>query len=205
MKKILILGLCGLFFLALSSCIQNGNKQANATIKKTELNILLDTLVSKCPNMMNNDITKTDFADTLTRTLSKYQGKPLGLLQGLKMEFEMCMPYPNDSLVFESDANKYIVKFGFSESDNAIVQSDKYTTTFQIFSIVDKKTASQLVENSFYELKGTFRDFVNCKGSFTLPSGKCFEGYPKISELDSKPYIDMGTLIVDNLTFTKVK
>lgn len=198
--------------MVLGGCSSNTNK-SNVQIQEPSflLKELLDSLLKESPNIMNNDITKQDFANVLTTELQKYRGDTLPFLSELPFEFEMSMEYPKSPFDFESEiyknAGKYVVKFGFGKYSSKCKLSDKYETTFQVFSIVDKSTASQLVDNSLYKINGTFNDFSNCNGSFTLPSGKCFNGYPRISKssLYEIPSIDLGTLIIENLTFTKIQ
>ena len=71
---------------------------------------------------------------------------------------------------------------------------------------MDKEKVAMLVDGSLYHIKGIFRDFANnsSETGFSLPSGKYIVDYPNIISIDNKPYIDLGTLVVDSLSFTKI-
>ena len=72
---------------------------------------------------------------------------------------------------------------------------------------MDKAQVTQLVDNALYRVNGVFVDFANNsqKTGFILPSGKCLIDYPAITSTDNKPYIDLGTLVLENSTFIKIK
>lgn len=185
-------------------CGSSPNK-SNVQVQKEPTFILkglLDSLINESPNLMNNDITKQDFANILTSNLRKYRTDTLPFLSELPVAFEMSMQYPESD--FEN-AGKYVVKFGFGSSKFTL--SKDYQTTFQIFTVMDKENAATLIDGEFYHVKGIFIDFANNskETGFVFPNGKCIIDYPKISvsSLGNVPFINLGSLIIENATFTK--
>ncbi len=179
--------------LSLLSCVQNNNNSKDNIIKSEPLlYVFIDSLLKENPNMMNNEITKQDFEILLKSEIQEYREDSLPFLNELPLKFEMALEYPE----YDKNNGKYVVKFGLSSSRSI---------TLQVFAIVEKSFVTQLVEGELYNISGLFKDFANCKGSFTLPSGGCFEGFPVVSGsgLNKSPYIDLGTFILENLTFAK--
>lgn len=196
---------------------------ASCTAKRTEtqsvikdspkqLAVFLDKCLAEQPNALNNEVTRTILADTIKTRLLKYQGDTLAILSDLPMEYEMCLQYPpcifeTFEASFEKNAGKYVVKFSFGEYTSKCKLSSKYKTTFQVFSILDKETVAMLVDGALYKINGKFRDFANNtqETGFVLPSGKCIISYPSVTSIDNSPYIDLGTLILDNISFSKIE
>lgn len=192
MKKFLF----GLFALILVvSCVQKSTKQTDET-KESILKTYLDSFLASNSNCFDNEITKEEATKFLTTDfVAKCLGDSIPCISELPVKFEMLLPYENE--------DKYVIKFAYSEFSNGVRLSPKYGTTFQIFSIVDKETASKLKENALYYIYGASYDYANSK-SFTLPSGKYFEGYPSISKWEGKPEVNLGTLIVQNISFKEL-
>ena len=209
MKKVfLLLVITGFLF----SCV---NKQSN-TEQLTEeyiLKTILDSCLEKQPNAMNNDITRSILADSIKATIQCYIGDSLPFLSNIPLKYEMALEYLPSPFDFESEsfknAGKYVVKFSFSESSNKCELSKEYQTTFQIFTIMDKEAVATLIDGALYYVNGKFIDFANNskETGFVLPSGKCLVDYPSISRsaLDNKPFINLGTLIIENATFIPIE
>lgn len=191
-KNITFIVFCFLF----AGCVNNTNKQVQQQEKYALLE-MLDSCLQAQPNANNNDVTRSIFADTLKSKIQLYKGRALPYIEDVPMQYEMCLPYPN---------GQYVVKFGFGENTSKCKLSNDYKTTFQVFAIMDKEKVAMLVDGSLYYIKGIFRDFANnsSETGFSLPSGKYIVDYPNIISIDNKPYIDLGTLVVDSLSFTKI-
>lgn len=168
---------------------------------------MLDSFIAQNENLTNNEITMKDGAISLMHLVQESIGDTLHFVSELPMEFEMALEYNQSPFSSPSSAfpyeGKFVVKFNYSSSRNPM--SDNYSTTFQVFSIVEKDVVLELVKGKFYHINCTFKDFANTNGSFLLPSGKAFNGFPSITLYDSKPKFNFGTLVVENLTFTPVQ
>lgn len=191
---------CCFLCLALFGCGNNKTqkKAVQTTPPQYALREMLDSCLKSQPMANNNDVTRSILADTLKNKIQLYKGRALPYLEDLPMQYEMCLPYPN---------GQYVVKFGFGEVTSKCKLSNKYETTFQVFTIMDKEKVATLIDGSLYHIKGIFRDFANnsSETGFSLPSGKYIVDYPNIINIDNKPYIDLGTLIIDSLSFTQIK
>lgn len=190
--------ICVLLCFVLLGCGNRTQKKAAQTPPpKYALREMLDSCLKSQPMANNNDVTRSIFADTLKSKIQLYKGRALPYIEDVPMQYEMCLPYPN---------GKYVVKFGFGENTSKCKLSNDYKTTFQVFAIMDKEKVAMLVDGSLYYIKGIFRDFANnsSETGFSLPSGKYIVDYPNIISIDNKPYIDLGTLVVDSLSFTKI-
>lgn len=180
----------------------------NTTTKKQEekkpfaLKTLLDQFVADNPEMSNNEVTLKDASIKLADLIRQNVGDSLALISELPVEFEMTMEYPNE--IYIKTPGMYVAKFGFGEYQSKTKLSDNYKATFIVFSIVDKETVSKLKKGALYNIKGTFKDFANCKGSFQLPSGKCIENPPSVHSYNDGPSFNLGTLIVENLSFEEI-
>lgn len=203
---------CVFSVFLLVACSNVGTKQeSKVEEKKKALAVMLDSCFIAQPNIMNNDITRSIFADTITAIFQRYRGKQLPYIADLPVRYEMCLEYKRHFENFEAsvdrNAGKYVVKFGFGKYSSNCKLSDDYETTFQVFALLDKQTASELIEDSLYYIGGIFRDFSNnsSETGFILPDGKCLISYPTVTTSSfNKPFIDLGTLIIDSLTFTKI-
>lgn len=210
-KYVTIVLSCLLLFY---SC--DGN-QAKKQVEKVNTEYVLRGMLDSClqvqPNANNNDITRSILADTLKSKFQRFRGHRLTCIEDLPVQYEMSLEYPRIFETFESEidknAGKYVVKFGFGKVSSKCELSDKYETTFQVFAIVEKEMAAMLVNDSLYYIKGIFRDFANNtrETGFTLPSGKCLIDYPSVSvsAFGNKPFINLGTLVIDSLSFTPTK
>lgn len=190
--------ICVLLCFVLLGCGNRTQKKAAQTPPpKYALREMLDSCLKSQPMANNNDVTRSIFADTLKSKIQLYKGRALPYIEDVPMQYEMCLPYPN---------GQYVVKFGFGENTSKCKLSNDYKTTFQVFAIMDKEKVAMLVDGSLYYIKGIFRDFANnsSETGFSLPSGKYIVDYPNIINIDNKPYIDLGTLVVDSLSFTKI-
>ena len=190
--------ICVLLCFVLLGCGNRTQKKAAQTPPpKYALREMLDSCLKPQPMANNNDVTRSIFADTLKSKIQLYKGRALPYIEDVPMQYEMCLSYPN---------GQYVVKFGFGENTSKCKLSNDYKTTFQVFAIMDKEKVAMLVDGSLYHIKGIFRDFANnsSETGFSLPSGKYIVDYPNIISIDNKPYIDLGTLVVDSLSFTKI-
>ena len=190
--------ICVLLCFVLLGCGNRTQKKAAQTPPpKYALREMLDSCLKSQPMANNNDVTRSIFADTLKSKIQLYKGRALPYIEDVPMQYEMCLLYPN---------GQYVVKFGFGENTSKCKLSNDYKTTFQVFAIMDKEKVAMLVDGSLYYIKGIFRDFANnsSETGFSLPSGKYIVDYPNIISIDNKPYIDLGTLVVDSLSFTKI-
>lgn len=196
-----------------ASCIGK-RMETQSEIKNSpkQLAVFLDKCLSEQPNALNNEVTRAILADTIRERLLKYQNDTLPILADLPMKYEMCLQYPprifeTFEASFEKNAGKYVVKFSFGEYTSKIKLSSKYKTTFQVFTILEKETVATLVDGALYKINGKFRDFANNtqKTGFVLPSGKCIISFPSVISIDNSPYIDLGTLILDNISFSKIE
>ena len=211
-KVMQITGLAILFAIFSSCTGKRVETQSEIKDSPKQLAVFLDKCLSEQPNSLNNEVIRTTLSDTIRERLLKYQGDTLPILSDLPMEYEMCLQYPLRIFeTFEADcdknAGKYVVKFSFGEYTSKCKLSPKYKTTFQVFSILDKEAVAMLVDGALYKINGEFRDFANNtqKTGFVLPSGKCIISYPSVTSIDNNPYIDLGTLILDNISFSKIE
>lgn len=194
--------------LLLAGCMNNASKQVprQEQQQKYALREMLDSCLQAQPNANNNDVTRSILADTLKSKFQRFRGHSLPYIEDLPFQYEMCLEYPQ---THKTDIEKYVVKFGFGDVTSKCELSDKYETTFQVFAILDKETVATLVDGALYHINGTFRDFANnsAETGFTLPSGKCLVDYPSVgvSAFGDKPFIDLGTLVIDSLLFTQIK
>lgn len=173
--------------------------------EKSKLEILLDSVISASPGFLDNDIKRSLFGEALQQSLERYRGDTMPILEGVPFKFEMMIGYPAKGK--EAGISKYAVKFILGE--DATEPSDNYKVSLQVISVLPKKKALTLKEGAEYILNGTFIDFANCQGSFTLPSGDCFEDMPRVLALSkgvssdySYPYINLGTIVLDSMIFT---
>lgn len=184
-------------------CACNGVKNTASKMEQYALASLIDSCLDVAP--ATNDVARSILADTLKGKFQHYQGKHLPYIDDLTFSYEMCVEYPK---LFESidDANagKYLVKFSLA---NGKIDDD-CSVTFQVFAIMNKDSVATLVEGGTYHLDGLFRDFANStqETGFVLPSGKCINAYPSVTtETDDTPCINLGTLVFDSLSTSKVE
>ena len=199
-----------IFCFGLIGCIKH-NQPTDVKQKRHEyaLSRVLDSCMKTQPNFNNNEITRTILADTIKSVFQRNRGFALSNIEDLPFQYEMALEYPRLFDSFESeidkDAGKYVVKFCFGTSNCDF--SDRYDVCFNVFTIMEKDKVAMLVEDSLYYIRGKFRDFANDsqETGFILPSGKCLIDYPTIyiSALGNKPVINLGTLILDSLTFNR--
>lgn len=189
---------CSLLCFVLGGCGNKAQKKVEQTVPpKYALCEMLDSCLQAQPNANNNDVTRSILADTLKNRIQHYKGCALPYIEDAPMQYEMCLPYPN---------GQYVVEFAFGEIASKCKLSNDYETTFQVFAIMDKEKVAMLVDGSLYYIQGIFRDFANnsAETGFSLPSGKYIVDFPNVINYNNKPYIDLGTLVVDSLSFTKI-
>lgn len=205
---------CSLLCFVLWGCGNKAQKKVEQTApSKYALCEMLDSCLQAQPNANNNDVTRSILADTLKSKFQKFRGYRLTCIEDLPFQYEMCLEYPRMFETFESEidknAGKYVVKFGFGGVYSKCELSDKYETSFQVFAIMEKEKVAMLIDDSLYHIKGIFRDFANNtqETGFRLPSGKCLVDYPSVgvTALGNKPFINLGTLVIDSLSFTPIK
>lgn len=190
--------------LILASCTTNhqeSHRDESPTNVSTMLDRFIDSLLIENPNALNNDVTRSMMSDTIKARFNRYQGGKLPFLSELPMEYEMCLPYN----AYSDFAGQYVVKFSFCD------RADDKTTTFQVFTRMDKEQVASLVDNAKYKIDGVFLFYPdNTKDHwFELPSGRGCTDNPRISmttELDNsqKPFINLGTLILKDVNFNKL-
>lgn len=202
--------LTALFLLTLTftGCISKTNTNNSGKISTTEevrvkllLENYLDGFLNSNKDCFNNDITKEECTKMLAVDFLLTQlGDSINCITQLPLQYKQMAKY-ND--------NKYVVKFEYGKESSKHTLSSNYITYFQVFSIVDKKTASMLKEGENYYLKGRCYSYANRK-TFTMPSGTDFAGgtyYDGATTINKDSYgktrINLGTLIVENLSFTK--
>lgn len=196
-----------LLCLLVGGCISSPPK---SKVKQYALQQLLDSCLKQQPNAMNNEVSRSILADTIKTTIQKFIGGSLPFLADIPLQYEMCLEYPRHFESFESEidknAGKYVVKFGFGEILSKCKLSDNYQATFQVFAVMDRKQVETLVDNALYHVNGVLVDFANNskETGFVLPSGKCLVDYPKVITSGNKPYFMLGTLILENITFTPI-
>lgn len=203
MKKLMLVLCIG---YTLAGC--NGGNKENALFE-TPMKTTLDACVASVPNANNNELTRSVLADTITACFQTYRGKTLAQLNQLPCEYEMSMEYPDYVFDFidSTISGKYVVKFNYSNSYSTTEKmSDDYCVMLQVFAMVEKEVAMQLVEGEKYYISGTFHDFANCskETGFKLPSGDCIKSYPSVTKLDNILSISLGTIVLDNISFKKV-
>lgn len=204
MKKTLLV----VFAALLAVGCGGGNKETETAKKDSEMKRTLDACIAANPNYNNNELTRSVLADSITSAFQLYRGKPLKQVENLPCEYEMSLEYGVDpwQYIDTTIIGKYVVKFNYSEllEDNNV--SDNYSVGFQVFAILEKEKVMQLVEGAKYYISGTFRDFANntTETGFRLPSGKCSYDYPSVSYYSTfspSLQINLGTIVLDNLTF----
>lgn len=193
MKKLIY---CFLSIVLFAGCVQNNKQLKREEPAELKLKCYIDSFLDSNKDCFDNDIKKEEAAKFLAVDfVAKCLGDSIPYISELPVKFEMLLPYENE--------DKYVIKFAYSELSNNFYISKEYKVTFQVFSIVDKETASKLKENALYYISGACYDYANRK-SFTLPSGKYFEGYPSISKWEDKPEVNLGTIIVQNISFKEI-
>lgn len=170
----------------------------------TELQRTLNACIAANPNYNNNELTRSVLADSITAAFQTYRGKHLKQIENIPCEYEMALEYGVDpwQYIDTTIIGKYVVKFSYS--DDRV--SNYYSVGFQVFAILEKEKVMQLIEGNKYFISGTFRDFANntTETGFRLPSGKCSYDYPSVSYYSTfspSLQIDLGTIVLDNLTF----
>lgn len=176
----------------------------------TEMQRTLDSCIAANPNYNNNDITRATLADSVTSAFQLFRGKQLKQIENIPCEYEMALVYGVDpwQYIDTTIIGKYVVKFSYSELlKREGCLADSYKVSFQVFAILEKEAVMQLVEGSKYYLTGTFRDFANNtkETGFRLPSGQCSYDYPSIKVFDGETIINLGTIVLDNITFKPVQ
>lgn len=170
----------------------------------TELQRTLNACIAANPNYNNNELTRSVLADSITAAFQTYRGKYLKQIENIPCEYEMALEYGVDpwQYIDTTIIGKYVVKFSYS--DDRV--SNYYSVGFQVFAILEKEKVMQLIEGNKYFISGTFRDFANntTETGFRLPSGKCSYDYPSVSYYSTfspSLQINLGTIVLDNLTF----
>lgn len=157
----------------------------------------LDDFINECVfvGAFDNAMTRNNLADTIDTKLSSMCGDSLSILAGIPMTFETMSEYPQSAFDFQTghNAGKYVVKFSFAKD------FDDCRASLQVLSIVDRDTASELVDGEHYLVQGTFDGIAN---EFPLPSGKVFSDKTKVSKGSGMPYITVATLVVSNPTIS---
>lgn len=183
----------------LFGCIPTNNKTTHTEPKKPNIQLFLDSCLESNPNARNNEVTRGILADTIKTRLQTHIGDTLAILSDTPLEYEMCLEYSKKS---DKNKGRYVVKFSLSSFDEGSPQSDKFETTLQVFTIMEKQDVAKLTERGKYQVQGVFVDFANYS-SFILPSGRCFTDYPSVtlsSSYNEKLFINLGTLILDSVT-----
>lgn len=191
--------------LFLFGCTQNNKaKVVPPERHKAQVEVYVDSLLNSYPGVLNNDITKESFSKIIRIHVESFKGKSAPFINDIPFIFERMLAYGNDG--FSSNSGKYLVKFSFAAKHYDA--ANKHESTIQIFSVVDGERAAKLVDGESYYLRGVLKDFANCKGSIVLPSGRCFEGYPRVSSAsgvlssdNDLPYVNLGSFILDSLDF----
>lgn len=208
-RNILLICAC----VCVCACNNHGNHQAKQGVKqKYALGELLDSCLSAYPSANNNDVSRSIFADTLKCKFQKFRNQHLPYIKDLPFQYEMCLEYPPRLFEsFESEIDKYagmyVVKFSFGEFSSKCKLSEHCSTSFQVFAVLNKDIVATLVDGALYHIDGVFRDFANNtqETGFRLPSGKCVIAYPSVTNYNNQPSINLGTLVLDSLSFSKIE
>lgn len=203
-KLIATIGAC--VTLSLAGCANGGTATTEQSINSihtsTHLDQFVDSIFNAMPNAMNNDVTRSMLADSIKSRLNQYQGGAIPYLAELPLEYEMCLPYNQ----YSKFAGQYVVKFSYSD------RADNKTTTFQVFTRMNKEEVANLVDHAKYQIDGVFLFFPDNTQEhwFEMPSGKGITDFPDIiatTELDGsiKPFINLGSFIMDDVKFTKMQ
>ncbi|MDP2236162.1 MAG: hypothetical protein Q8J88_06995 [Bacteroidales bacterium] len=202
MKGVLIV----IFSFIMLGCHQLNNQTAisnNEPIKKkeAELKIFLDNFFLQHHDCFNNDI-KIDACRKMfiLEFYSFMTNDSINFLSEVEVRFEQMAPYPDGD---------YVVKFHHGSHKLKKV-SDSYDLTFQVFAKVNKDVAQKLVDGKKYILSGNVINYAT-RDSFVFPSGEWLIDYPTLekalkstSYVDEIIYINLGSLIIENLEFTRV-
>jgi len=196
MKKNLVVVFAALF--GLLACSQPKVQQTED--KTPRLLAFLDSCVKANPDAANNEITRSAFSDALKGSFMAYAGGSLHLLDSIPFEFAGMLeypanPYPDVELEEYKNAGKFLVKF---EPPLFSLHLDSLSASLQVFSIVDKNTASALKEKQTYYLSGRFSGFAV---DFPLPSERVFTDCPSLVVTSDGLTVSLGTLVYDSLIF----
>ena len=200
MKKILFAVVLALCLFACQSRIA-----PVATENKTpKLLAFVDSCLQANPDALNNEIMRSGFADTLKTAFMSYAGGSLSLLDSVPMVFAGLLeypasPYPELELSGYENAGKYLVKF---ETPLFALERPGLNVSLQVFSILDKRRASELKEKETYYLNGVFAGFAN---EFPLPSERVYTHFPSVVSTSEGCSVSLGTLVFDSLTCARAR
>ncbi|MBR5333904.1 MAG: hypothetical protein IKV33_04115 [Alistipes sp.] len=207
-RNLLLVCICVHIF----ACGKAPQPVAPAVEQKYALETLIDSCLAEYPSANNNDVSRSIFADTLKSKFQNYRNEHLPYIADLPFQYEICLEYPPkvfETVVTERDkyAGMYVVKFSFREIISNCQLSEDYSTTMQVFAVLSKEIVATLVDGAMYNIDGIFRDFANNsqETGFILPSGKCLVDYPKATNYDNKLSINLGTLVFDSLSFSRIE
>lgn len=146
------------------------------------------------PNAFNNSATRDNAATKIQSILfDSIQNNP-SLLKTIPFRYEDLM----------KKGNKYIVKFSlssFSEKNINYRNNDKYSISFDVFTIADDSFVEVLKDRYFYKFKNfDFKGSVN--GKIALPSGRTFSQNSFVlveKDYNSKYDLNIGGIYLTNV------
>ena len=199
MKKIILAA----FSLSLLAC-QSPTAPAEPESQTPRLLAFVDSCLQANPEALNNELTRSGFADNLKTAFMSYAGGSLPLLDSLPLQFAGLLeypanPYPDIELSQYKNAGNVLVKF---EAPLSSLERPGLSVSLQVFSILDKGTASTLKENEPYYLNGVFAGFAD---EFLLPSERVYTDYPSVVSTSDGCSVSLGTLVLDSLTCARTR
>ncbi|WP_290450275.1 hypothetical protein [uncultured Muribaculum sp.] len=209
MRKIVsIIGACAI--LALAGCSNTNNEKQSQPIEVETLSFLdrfVDSLFTEFPNALNNDVTRTQLADTIKARLSKYQGGKLPFLSECPVTFYHSEFFPHrvfDTVEsnLDKNADRVLVQFVY-KPDPTIDRN----IAFSIMTAIDKEDAAALIDGEEYIVDGTFKFFPGNthENVFYLPNHKLAQNITTVSTESGIPLIMLGNFIMDDVSFKRVE
>ena len=191
------------FALCLLSC-QPRVAPAEHESETPRLLAFVDSCLQANPEALNNELTRSGFADNLKAAFMPYAGGSLPLLDSLPLEFAGLLeypanPYPDLELSGYENAGQYLVKF---ETPFSSLERPGLSVSLQVFAVLDKSRASELKEKEPYYLNGVFAGFAD---NFQLPSERVFTDYPSVISTSEGCSVCLGTLVFDSLTCARAR
>lgn len=174
-----------------TSGVTNSSTSVNP---KKALKPFFDDFIRNNPDYLNNSLTKEAAAELLAKEFTALASSDsLACIADLPAKFEMMLPYPG--------GKEYVVKFVCLGMRSDV--SDEYEVAYQAFGKLPKEEAAKIKENVAYSLSGAFVGFLT-PSTFVLPSGRGATDLPSIYNYGGeKPTFNLGTLVIDGLTFTE--
>lgn len=176
--------------LCLLSCQQNV-APAGSESETPRLLAFVDSCLQANPEALNNELTRSGFAENLKAAFMSSAGGSLSLLDSLPLKFAGLLEYPEGGL--------FLVKF---ETPVSSLERPGLSVSLQVFSVLDESRASELKETEPYYLGGVFAGFAD---EFRLPSERVYTDFPSVVSTSEGCSVYLGTLVYDSLTFARAR